>query len=701
MQCLCYMGITTIFILYVDLKTETFLQKFCKAKRDLGTEELKLLKILFFGPPGAGKSTLLSVLLDQNIQFHRESTGVLNRKLVQFKVAVEKEYEKAVSQWKIVDINEEILRLRKTIDEKLKKCNLENSNRLKPELPIGMKIDEKLADFDDEVLGSENQHQIPSLQEQFITSKTLMACYDSGGQPEFFDVMPAFLSATTGNIMIFDMSKDLNSLLNPEFYKKGLPQKSSRVKTHYTGAQLLKTALANIQSYIMKYHRSYSELTTYLGSGELLVVGTHLDQCGDTEEETCEKLRAAEEMIHGVLRDCSAMSVIKRSLRKSTKTIYPIASKCNKETNETVRCRREVAQEIRTAIENMSKNNISKEVPISWLLFQYEIKLHSVPWIHRNECDQMAEKCYIDKKDVDVVLQFFHELGIFLYYNDKEGKLSHVVISEPQWLFSQLTKLIELKYDSSCEVAESIKKGVFLKKFLKEIYGEEVPSSANGVLNYDYIINLLVHHNIMARLSDETEQYFMPALLNPFSNNFSINETFGTKAFATLFVKFNNGYFPRGVFCCLIALSIKQCKNWSLQANAAYKDLVVFQIDSKEEYLVIYDKIHYISVEIYCENKYQQDNHQILCHTLYKNLKEVCNTIHLDGEFLFGFLCEKENCNKIAYIQIEYPCCPKTLHCSGCEHKSVMTYDQLVWFFSPELMNVLNKVCSYVYAYTL
>ena len=60
------------------------MQKYLKAKHDLGSEELKLLKILFFGPPGAGKTTLLSVLLGQDIQSLRESTGVLDRKLVQF-----------------------------------------------------------------------------------------------------------------------------------------------------------------------------------------------------------------------------------------------------------------------------------------------------------------------------------------------------------------------------------------------------------------------------------------------------------------------------------------------------------------------------------------------------------------------------------------------------------------------------------------
>ena len=95
----------------------------------------------------------------------------------------------------------------------------------------------------------------------------------------------------------------------------------------------------------------------------------------------------------------------------------------------------------------MSENEkVSKQVPISWLLFQYESKLHSIPCILQSDCEKIAEKCYIDKNDVDDVLLFFHELGILLCYQDKDKKLSHVVFSEPQWLFARLTKLIELKY---------------------------------------------------------------------------------------------------------------------------------------------------------------------------------------------------------------------------------------------------------------
>lgn len=84
------------------------MEKYLKAKNDLGSAKVKLLKILLFGPAAAGKTTLFSVLLHQNIEPRRESTGILNQKLVQFKVAVQMSATRSVSEWKIVSLDEEI-----------------------------------------------------------------------------------------------------------------------------------------------------------------------------------------------------------------------------------------------------------------------------------------------------------------------------------------------------------------------------------------------------------------------------------------------------------------------------------------------------------------------------------------------------------------------------------------------------------------
>ena len=517
-------------------------------------------------------------------------------------------------------------------------------------------------------------------------SDTLIACYDSGGQPEIFDVMPALATVTTGNVLVFDMSKDLNLPCDSNYFKEGKCWGSSDIKTHYTTAQLMKTALANIQPYIMPYSSGSADKIC-VNNSQLLVVGTHLDLCGDTEEEVCERLLETERIIcNDILPECSNLSIIERHKNKNTRLIHPIANKCDE---DAVKDREEAAQEIRTAIENMSNtDSVNKEVPISWLLFYYEIKLQSDgPYILRSDCDEIAEKSYIKQEDTDDVLFFFHELGVMLHYKNIKN-LKHVVFSDPQWLFNQLTKVIEFKYNPSYVAEESIKKGVFKKTFLCEVYDKNCDSK--GVLKYEDFLSLFVHLNVMARLSDVPEQYFMPALLDPAPTDMSVDETFGTKVFSTLYIRFKGGFIPRGAFCCLVTLSIQNNGTWTLQNNMAYKNLVVFQIQSNKEYLILFDKINFIVVEIYHNEDHLINNHQVLCCTLYESLKKVCSKIHLNGEFEFGFLCEIcQSSENFAGVQVQQPCFPESLLCD-CGHNPKMTYDQLVWFIPTKITDILN-----------
>ena len=94
---------------------EMFKKLYYTEKHNLGTEELQLYKLVIFGPPGVGKSSLFQVLLGNDPDPVRSSTGVLYRKLVQVKVAVTTLAGQSKSSWHLLSIENEILRLRSTI----------------------------------------------------------------------------------------------------------------------------------------------------------------------------------------------------------------------------------------------------------------------------------------------------------------------------------------------------------------------------------------------------------------------------------------------------------------------------------------------------------------------------------------------------------------------------------------------------------
>jgi len=248
-----------------------------------------------------------------------------------------------------------------------------------------------------------------------------MVCYDSGGQPEFFDIMPALATNPTGYIMVLDLSKELDESIESEICINGETIKGKKIKC----TELMKGAVAGIQSQSCK-HR-------------LLIVGTHLKEFIDqvqnpkSTEEYEGKLKSIDKKIFKDIIKGDASSLVReRQEGKNTQYLHPIDNLTKSVERDSI------AQEIRTAVENMSvkEENICTDIPIKWLLFQLEIQLHieSAPkrnYISRTTCSECAKKCKINESEIDTVLDFFHDLGIILYYKKKAKD----VVFSPQWLF--------------------------------------------------------------------------------------------------------------------------------------------------------------------------------------------------------------------------------------------------------------------------
>ena len=396
-----------------------------QALKDNRKEELCLYKLVIFGPSRVGKTSLFQVLLDKIPSKNSKSTGVY--KFQMFKVAVTKTATDSKFSWREVKIEDEISWLRFLLD-KIE----EDSNQVKqPDVPSSDPINRSDSLDASKILCESNDESV----EEFAT---LMACYDSGGQPEFFDVMPLLATNLTGYIMVLDMRKDLNDPIENTANINGKEYLSA---DKISSLVMMKNAIASIQS-----------CSGNAPCNNLLVVGTHLDQCNDPKEQITRlyeqvQIELVKNKAESLFRKCQKSNATQAI---DTTYVHPVANFFESETIKNINIKQVTensVQRIYTAVENMSRiNTLHEEIPVKSLLFLFEIqlKLSNPPfYVKKIKYSEYAEKCKIDYKKVDEELEYFHKLGFIFFFKEH---IKDVVFS-PQWVFNRLSDIIFKKYN--------------------------------------------------------------------------------------------------------------------------------------------------------------------------------------------------------------------------------------------------------------
>ena len=660
-------------VIFIAQKRRNYMEKI---KINNEKEKLRLYKIVIFGPSRAGKSSLFQVLLGKSPKDDSESTGVYKYQM--FKVAVTLAGSNLAPKWYEIELQDEILRLRSILDK------IRNEQ---PDLPGNDAAQQSKSIDVENIIYEMNADQAV---EEFMETSTLMVCYDSGGQSEFFDVMPLLATNPTGYLMVLDMRNDLNEKVCSKAKRHG---KECSLETNTT-KNLMKNALASVQS-----------CSSHSSCENLLVVGTHLDKCvneaGNIDEQIITKLDndLYNELVKGtaesLFRECQNYKHLK------LKHVHPVANKIG--TNIDIK---EVSdhslQEIRVAVESMSKNNeLREEISIKWLLFLYQLqlKVEKLPhYISKMEYNEYIEHCQIDKCDVDELLEYFHKLGFIFYFKEY---VKDVVFS-PQWVFDRLSDIIFEKYKPK-DNDVCIENGEITKKNLRNIFQNENDKEGKVYKlddqSIEYLLKIFCGQNIMAVFKNEV--YFVPALLSPGSSDDpslqkSIKSLCGNRIYERLFVSFKDYYFPRAMFCYLATELTRH--EWEIQPSPRCSNILVFQIPHSNQYVGLFDGKTDLIVEVYkkMDEDLTKKPHEIT-ELLFNFITECCRQIQIQQNFEFGFTCKKlNNCNLFAGVKLQYPFAAEK-HCKKCKTAS-LTSGELFWLISPKIINIMVRmyVCMYV-----
>jgi Leucine-rich repeat (LRR) protein/serine/threonine protein kinase len=100
----------------------------------------------------------------------------------------------------------------------------------------------------------------------------------------------------------------------------------------------------------------------------------------------------------------------------------------------------------------------------------------------------VAVQAGVEPSNMSSCLQFFHDVGLVMYFDDKNAGLRDLVILDPLWIANLLSSIITLKHSYA-------KDGIMMASSLSQIW-KEYPSS-----EYKWMLNLLDKFEITFRIS--------------------------------------------------------------------------------------------------------------------------------------------------------------------------------------------------------
>ena len=375
---------------------------------------------------------------------------------------------------------------------------------------------------------------------------------DSGGQPQFHQLLPAFMHHTNLNIFVLRLCDTLNDHPTVEYYDEG-------------GTCIYSTPSLLTNKEILQRCAQATQTVDQDGVSKLLIVGTHRDQedqCrGETRDSKNEKLL---ELLTPSMEDH-----LMYFTGDGTELIYPLNVKDPSEDD------RKLTNELCQAIGSMKDLLDPQKIPLRWLVFHQEIqalsKKKNVVVLSLQECSQVAIRLHM-VDDTKTALQFFSDLSVILYY---PSILPNVVFTNPQCILDIISEIVKFvafdrKRHFNGMLVRANHEGIISEKLLEylRIESPKVYSTCKGIIEPKDLIGLMVHLGIASKC-ENGDEYFMPTLLNtldPQGGQDILSHCLNPIAPMALYHE--KGWFKCGSFTFLIT-SLLSSNKWKLAKKGA------------------------------------------------------------------------------------------------------------------------------------
>ena len=689
-----------------------FLVKYHQALNGSGSLEIKVAKCILTGPPGSGKSTLLKKLLNLPLSEVSYSTDVCEAP-----VAVSSfrniQQQKAVGDsfsWKGQDLDEEAIWIMEnlSVNQPIEKSSIPSSTisalsdnddsssddddlvdddintvsidaenegrklRKRQSIDAKSKAINKLQTFISK-LPAKKRAEIIS-QNSFLAQSDLSLHFiDTGGQPEFHELLPALITGPAINLLVFKLTEELNSPYQVTYRSPdgdGIFEPYSMSLTHEEFIFRALTSIASLRQHTIGWKFSKAPIEDNSEPAALLIA-THRDLVYESKvkkvnEQLRRKIHESPEFYHKDLVKFSSVD----------DCIFAINTRDN-------------VEDVKSAVNEVIETNFrSHVIPASWLTFSLMLRKKNKPYVKRDTCFTYAKEVGVkDESEFRAVLWYLHHrVGTILHYPEVDG-LRDIVITNLQPIFKHITKLITYSFTFKSLGKSSTENEFRSKGYFSHTDFSKIPRKGNDAFSPEKLVTLLKHLYIVAGSikTDYDDCYFMPCALKPAAEaELKIDE----QHISPLLVSFKCGYTPVGVFCCLIVYLLNQSElPWKLQDDIIHnRNKIRFIVGDTCNSITLISRATYL--EVWVEQS-GVDIYEVVLSVLDSGLKTVIQSLHYNhkSKHVFAILCNK--CPSLlphpAVIEHSY----KKAKCLSS--KSIIDVDSSQFLWSRKVRNLQYK----------
>ena len=593
-------------------------------------------RVMLVGPGGVGKSSLLQGLMNLPLPEAANSTQLADLVTV-------KPQQASIPQQlmaKAMDINMPWVRV--TDDDEINELvglvllvanvakGVTESSRFRQHLEgAAAYAISQLRRSHDQNIGDEYRQQISSIKNEVVRkvfsravkqakrnphaqapeSEIVINVWDCAGQSVYLDILSAFLTPKTIFMLLYDARKDLDDRCIILSHHNG--QITEQQEQNMSYLEMLFQWMASI--HVMLTDKSSCSIPEY---PRIITVGTH----GDDPQVKKQK----SQVIKTLFNKCEGKAFT-HLIGKGYIVNNSSAGEGNNEDPTFKELRKDVYQ-------FTSQSSITIATPVAWVLFRKILQraAQTKPILSRDEALEIAISCSIPPDSFDSVLKFYHDVAVFLYF-DNIRSLKDYVIASPQWLVKQLAKLLALEgfeeFHNPALWNLLREKGILVEALYKEVWKESsLPDNA--------IMDLLEKCCLAAPIDTQCKEhsfagkeYFVTSALPLCSDNqLRVSTQNSVKTSCTLHLLFNTRYVPPGYLTRLVTTLSKNKKCHVSFSHGMYRNQFLFDFVEDENYII--DEItifqHIISVHVNVSRRSQRTCHNppfsIICREIMRTI---------------------------------------------------------------------------------